>query len=146
MAVSSRCRLGLLSSTASERVDELGRNEPRTEELLSQVECRRRNISRASRVVAVSFYQLIPLGGVRTCRLVPEGELCYGWHNTSNALGATRTPRRRGDWARRERRDDAVRTPWLTFFQKIKYFFLEFSRRSGKFKYAVQTARKRLLI
>ena len=38
----------------------------------------RRNIFRASRVVAVSFYQLIPLGGVRTCRLVPEGELGYG--------------------------------------------------------------------
>ena len=83
VAVSSRCRLGLLSSTTSGRVGELGRNEPRTDELLSQVEYRRRNIYRASRVVAVSFYQLIPLGGMRTYRLVPEGELGYGWHNNT---------------------------------------------------------------
>ena len=40
-------------------------------------------ISQASRVVAVSFYQLIliALGGMLICRLVPEGELGYGWHN-----------------------------------------------------------------
>ena len=74
MAVSSRCRIGLLSSTTCERAGDLGENEPRAEELLSHVEWfAKEYISGLTCFFAVRFYQLIPLGGVLTCRLVPEG-------------------------------------------------------------------------
>ena len=51
----------------------------------------RRNISRDSRVVAVRFYQLIPLGSVLICRLVSEGELGYGWHNNIKVVEKRKT-------------------------------------------------------
>ena len=44
---------------------------PEQRNFFTRSSCWRRNISRASRVVAVSFYQLIPLGGVLTSRPIP---------------------------------------------------------------------------